>query len=64
MNHLLVSYIFSREVLFNILKAVGLQHLTPSLNSTSFHDWWEEVSLTLIGPSNKKLRKGLTPLSY
>jgi hypothetical protein len=62
MNHLLVSCVFSREVWFNMLKTVGLQHLSPSLNSTSFDVRWEEVSMTLISPSNKKLRKGLNSL--
>jgi hypothetical protein len=62
MNHLLVSCVFSREVWFNILKTVDLQHLSPSLDSSSFDDWWENVSMTLISPSNKKLRKGLNSL--
>ena len=62
MNHLLVSCVFSREVWFNILKTVGLQHLSPSLDSSSFDDWWENVSMTLISPSDKKRRKGLNSL--
>jgi hypothetical protein len=62
MNHLLTSCVFSREVWFNVLKVVGLQYLTPSHNSTSFDDWWEEASMTLNGPSDKKLSKGLNSL--
>jgi hypothetical protein len=62
LNHLLVSCVFSREVWFQIMKYVELQHLAPNLASSSFKDWWEGVVAAPADPANKELHKGLNSL--
>jgi hypothetical protein len=62
LNHLLVSCVFSREVWFQIMKSVGLQHLAPNLESSSFEDWWEGVAAVPADPAYKGLHKGLNSL--
>jgi hypothetical protein len=61
-NHLLVTYIFSREVWFQIMKSIRLQHLAPSHENSSFEDWWEGVTAVPVDPANKGLHKGLNSL--
>jgi hypothetical protein len=41
----------SREVWFQIMKSVGLQHLVPSHENSSFEDWWEGVAAVPVDPS-------------
>ncbi|AQK71168.1 Gamma carbonic anhydrase-like 2 mitochondrial [Zea mays] len=59
LNHLLVSCVFSREVWFQIMKYVGLQHLAPNLESSSLEDWWGGVAAPPADPAYKGLHKGL-----
>jgi hypothetical protein len=62
LNHLLVSCVVTWEVWFITLRSVGLQHLTPRHDSSSFDEWWEGAILALAGPTNKGLIKGLNSL--
>jgi hypothetical protein len=62
LNHLLVSCVFSREVWFQIMKSVGLQHLAPSHENSSFEDWWEGVAAVPVDPAYKGMHKGLNSL--
>jgi hypothetical protein len=52
----------SREVWFQIMKSVGLQHLVPSHENSSFEDWWEGVAAVPVDPAYKGLHKGLNSL--
>jgi hypothetical protein len=63
LNHLLVSCVFSREVWFQIMRSVGLQHLAPGHENSSFEDWWEGVTFSTVGPAYKGLHKGLNSLN-
>jgi hypothetical protein len=62
LNHLLVSCVFSRDVWFQILKYVRLQHLAPNHATSSFEDWWEGVVAAPGDPTHKGLSKGLNSL--
>ena len=62
LNHLLVSCVFSRDVWFQILKIVRLQHLAPNLATSSFEVWWEGVVADPGDPTYKGLSKGLNSL--
>jgi hypothetical protein len=62
LNHLLVSCVFSWKVWFNILRCVGLQHLVPSHENSSFENWWERVNTVPIGSEYKGPNKGLNSL--
>nr|ACN26212.1 unknown [Zea mays] len=44
------------------MKSVGLQHLAPNLESSSFEDWWEGVVAVPADPAYKGLHKGLNSL--
>jgi hypothetical protein len=44
------------------MKYVGLQHLAPNLESSSFEDWWEGVVAAPADPAYKGLHKGLNSL--
>jgi hypothetical protein len=48
-DHLLVSYVFTWQVWFNLLQRVGLQILTPQVEVESFDDWWEAASKRVEG---------------
>jgi hypothetical protein len=41
------------------MKSVGLQHLAPSHENSSFEDWWEGVTVVPVDPTYKGLHKGL-----
>jgi hypothetical protein len=62
LNHLLISCVFPRDVWFQILKIVRLQHLAPNLATSSFEVWWEGVVAVPGGPTYKGLSKGLNSL--
>jgi hypothetical protein len=62
LNHLLVSCVLSREVWFQIMKSVGLQHLASNLENSSFEDWWEGVDVVSVDSAYNGLHKGLNSL--
>jgi hypothetical protein len=53
MNHLLVSCVFSRQVWYNILKAVDLEKLSPQHGSSCFDEWWEGANRAITVPVQK-----------
>ena len=54
-DHLLVSCIFTRQVWFRILQKLGLQTLTPEVETASFDEWWETTSNRVEGQVQKGL---------
>ena len=54
-DHLLVSCIFTRQVWFRILQKLGLQTLTPEVETASFDEWWETTSNRVDGQVQKGL---------
>jgi hypothetical protein len=42
-DHLLVAYVFSRELWFGLLRRYGWQALTPQQGAT-FSEWWLECA--------------------
>jgi hypothetical protein len=58
-NHLLVSYVFARQVWFLVLHGFGLSHLTPAISDGNFSSWWAKP-LKLVP---KELKKGFNSLS-
>jgi hypothetical protein len=44
------------------MKSVGLQHLAPSHENSSFEDWWEGVAAVPVDPAYNGLHKGLNSL--
>jgi hypothetical protein len=60
MNHLLVSCVFSRQVWYNILKAVDLEKLSPQHGSSCFDEWWEGANRAITVP----VQKASVPLSF
>ena len=55
MQHLLISWVFSRQVWFIILQCLGLQQ---ELNSTAFSSWWCQD----LKQIDKQMRNGLNYL--
>jgi hypothetical protein len=54
-QHLLTSCVFARQFWYIILSPLGLGHLTPGAEVSSFEDWWREV----CSRSHKDMKKGL-----
>jgi len=48
-DHLLVSCVFTRQAWFRILHKLGLQALTPKVETVSFDEWWETTSNRVEG---------------
>lgn len=60
-NHLLVSYVFTRVFWYTMVRRSGLHSLAPQPDATSFLDWWEISSDKLfLG----WLRRAWIPSSY
>lgn len=57
-DHLLISYVFVREVWHQVLSWVRLQEVTPTPQEQSFQLWWRRVERRLI----KEHRKGFNTL--
>jgi hypothetical protein len=54
-NHLLVSYVFSRVFWYNILRKCGLHSLAPHQGDNYFMVWWERASAQVSGLRKKGL---------
>ena len=58
-DHLLVHYVFAREIWFNLFRQVGLQTLSPQPTELSFHAWWEKASSSTV---DGLMRQGINSL--
>lgn len=54
-NHILVECVFSREVWFQALQAVGLQRLALPVNAPAFQTWWRQAARRAGGDAGKGL---------
>jgi hypothetical protein len=54
-NHLMMSFVFTREFLYKVLLKVQLQELAPQPGESSFMEWWQKANERAPGPSKKDL---------
>ena len=57
-NHLLVKCVFARQFWFILLQRVGLATLAPQPSTSSFDEWWRQVSSSV----SSTIQKGLNSL--
>lgn len=57
-QHLLVGCVFARQIWFHLLQLVGLAHLAPQPEGTSFDCRWEKIDQIGVGD----LKKGINTL--
>jgi len=55
-RHLLLSYVFARQLWFTFLLLVGLHDLAPQVGEISFDDWQARISNEVDGMARKGLR--------
>jgi hypothetical protein len=49
LDHLLMSYVFTRQFWYMVLRQVGLHSLAPQPTDLIFDGWWEKTSMATSG---------------
>jgi hypothetical protein len=50
--------VFARQFWFSLPNRFGLQTVVPTMNDTSFEDWWNRINEMVDG----QLQRGINPI--